>query len=198
MGNAKGNGQNITLHLQFKIKQASAMLFIYQRPFLLTTGISLELSVMRLHTSRPHRTCMWPQLGQLDHFKGMIDTKGGGLSLPLGSRPRTATRPGPFLLLHRSHLGPHKEEREKRKEKKLQLQLQIKPHRKLATPAFPSSESQAIPILLQYVRVYKQMNYNQYSQLKSFHQRIFPQTTLYPFHQTEKSFRCNRNSADCY
>ena len=115
MGNAKGNGQNITLHLQFKIKQASAMLFIYQRPFLLTTGISSELSVMRLHTSRPHRTCMWPQLGQLDHFKGMIDTKGGGLSLPLGSRPRTATRPGPFLLLHRSHLGPHKEEREKKR-----------------------------------------------------------------------------------
>ena len=166
---------------------------------LLRTGISSELPVTRLHTSRPHRTCTRPQLGQLDHFKGMIDTKGGGLSLPLGSRPRTATRPGPFLLLHRGHLGPNTEEREKRKETKLRLQLWIQPHRKLAPSAIPSSEHQAIPILLQYVRVYKQMNYNQYSQLKSFHQRIiFPQTTLYPFHQTEKSFRCNRNSADCY
>lgn len=48
---------------------------------LLTTGISSELPVTRLHTSRPHRTCTRPQLGQLDHFKGMIDTKGGGLSL---------------------------------------------------------------------------------------------------------------------
>lgn len=91
-------------------------------------------------------TCLVHGMCQLDHFKGMIDTEGGGLSLPLGSRPGRTTMPGPFLPLHRGHLRTNPGEREKRNERKILLQPWIQPPLKLATPALPSSESQAIPL----------------------------------------------------
>lgn len=82
-------------------------------------------------------TCLVHGMCQLDHFKGMIDTEGGGaLSSPgikTGKNHHAWTRSNPG-------------EREKRNERKILLQPWIQPHLKLATPALPSSESQAIPL----------------------------------------------------
>lgn len=171
------------------------MLFIYQHPFLLTIGISLELPVMRPPTSRPCACDLswanwiilreWLTLREEDSLSSL------GIKIQNSHQAWTISpaAQGPLGAKHRG----------KRKEKRSYGFNSGSSHTWSWQPLhFLVQRAKQFPFccnMLEFTNKWIITNMPNWSLSTK---ESFPQTTLYPLHQTEKSFRCNRNFADCY